>query len=69
MGLIIALVVYFVIGTAYIGSTPNIGYKGEWLGNILLSFIWPYFMLVRFFKHSAYIAEQKRLKAYNDAHP
>ncbi len=67
MEFVIALIVYFVVGLAYINSSSNLGYKSEWLVNVMFSFIWPYFMLVRFFKHRGYIAEQKRIKAYKEA--
>lgn len=67
MEIIIAGIVYFIVGIAYINATPNVGYKGEWVVKLLFAFIWPYFMLNRFFKHRIYIAEQKRFKAHKEA--
>jgi hypothetical protein len=66
--MIIAGIVYFIIGIAYMNALGNDGCKGEWAINLLLCPLWPYFMLVRYFKHAEYISEQKRIEAHKKAH-
>jgi hypothetical protein len=59
---------YLLIGLAFMNAIgKNTGYSLEWLVNLILAFFWPYFMLVRFFAHREFLAEQKRLKAKKEA--
>ena len=70
MEIIITLLAYLIIGYAYAEALLHKGRTGigNFVGNLVLAPLWPYIMLVRFFEHRVHIAEQKRLKAYNEAH-
>ncbi len=68
MEIIIFTTIYWIFGFAYIRSiSTKKPFQGEWPIDAIIAPIWPYIMLLRFFIHRRYIAEQKRIKAHKEA--